>query len=99
MRINSPDFNDLISRGGHANFFRSAIAIPQREGSTSAMAIPQLFKEMLLRNRNSSIVFFLKSATSSPQLESFLPHFRHIFGRGVARIIYFLPPGRAFESF
>ncbi len=59
MRNNSHDFNDLISRGGHVQlFFRSAIAIPQLEGSTSAMAIPQLFKEMLLCNRNSSIAFF-----------------------------------------
>jgi hypothetical protein len=55
-------------------FFESAIAILQLEGSTSAIAIPQLFKEMLLRNLNSAIPqsqFFLKSATSSPQLESF----------------------------
>ncbi len=55
-------------------FLESAIAIPQLEGSTSAIAIPQLFKEMLLRNRNSAVLqsqFFLKSATSSPQLESF----------------------------
>ncbi len=56
-----------IIRGGQAQlFFESAIAIPQLEGSTSAIAIPQLFKEMLLRNRNSAIPqmqFFLKSAT------------------------------------
>jgi hypothetical protein len=62
-------------RGGQAQlFFKSAIAIPQLEGSASAITIPQLFKEMLLRNRNSAIQqsqFFLKSATSSPQLESF----------------------------
>jgi hypothetical protein len=46
-------------RGGHAQiFFESAIAIPQLEGSTSAIAIPQLFKEMLLRNRNSAIAIF-----------------------------------------
>jgi hypothetical protein len=61
-------------RGGHAQlFFESAIAIPQLEGSTSAIAIPQLFKNMLLRNCNSAIPqsqFFLKSATSSPQLGS-----------------------------
>jgi hypothetical protein len=64
-----------IIRGGQAQlFFESAIAIPQLEGSASAIAIPQLFKEMLLRNRNTAIPqseFFLKSATSSPQLESF----------------------------
>jgi hypothetical protein len=56
---------------GTRNFFLS----PQLEGSTSAIAIPQLFKEMLLRNRNSAIPqsqFFLMSATSSPQLESFI---------------------------
>jgi hypothetical protein len=46
----------MISRGGHAQlFFESAIAIPQLEGSTSAIAIRQLFKEMLLCNRNSAI--------------------------------------------
>ncbi len=34
------------ARGGHAQlFFRSAIAIPQLEGSTSAIAILQIFKE------------------------------------------------------
>jgi hypothetical protein len=58
-----------------ATFFESAIAIPQLEESTSAIAIPQLFKAMLTRNRNSAIPqlqFFLKSATLSPQLESFI---------------------------
>jgi hypothetical protein len=62
-------------RGGHVQlFFESAIAIPQLEGSASAIAIPQLFKEMLLRNRNSAIPqsqFFLKPATLNQQLESF----------------------------
>jgi hypothetical protein len=39
--------NSVFSRGGHADFFfESAIAIPQLEGSTSAIAIPQFFKEM-----------------------------------------------------
>jgi hypothetical protein len=41
----------------------------------SAIAIPQLFRAMLLRNRNSAIPqsqFFLMSATSNPQLESFI---------------------------
>jgi hypothetical protein len=65
-----------IGRGGHAQLFlESAIAIPQLEGNTSAIAIPQLFKAMLLRNRNSAIPqsqFFLMSATSNPQLESFI---------------------------
>jgi hypothetical protein len=61
------------NRGEHAQlFFESAIAIPQLEGSTFANAIPQLFKDMLLRNRNSAItIFFMKSATSNLQLESF----------------------------
>jgi hypothetical protein len=36
-------------------FFEFAIAIPQLEGSNSAIAVPQLFKEMLLRNRNFAI--------------------------------------------
>ncbi len=44
-------------RAGHAQF-ESAIAIPQLEGSTSAIAIPQLFKAMLIRNRNSAIPQF-----------------------------------------
>ncbi len=60
----------VMSRGGHAQlFFESAIAIPQLEGSTSAIAIPQLLMKCCsatatpqFRNRN----FFL-----SPQLESF----------------------------
>jgi hypothetical protein len=52
----------------------STIAIPQLEGSTSAIAIPQLLKKCCsanatpqFRNRN----FFLMSITSIPQLESF----------------------------
>jgi hypothetical protein len=59
----------VIGRGGHTQLFlESAIAIPQLEGSTSAIAFPQLFKEMLLRNRNSAIATFsevrnFKSAT------------------------------------
>jgi hypothetical protein len=63
------------SRDGQAQlFFEPAIAIPQLEGSTSAIAIPQLFKEMLFRNRKTAIPqsqFFLKSATSSSQPDSF----------------------------
>jgi hypothetical protein len=39
----------VLDLHGHAQlFFESAIAIPQLDGSTSAIAIPQLFKEMLL---------------------------------------------------
>jgi hypothetical protein len=55
-------------------FLESAIAISQLEESTTTIAIPKLFKEMLLHNRNSAIPqlqFFLKSATSNLQLESF----------------------------
>jgi hypothetical protein len=55
------------------NFFLS----PQSQFRNLKEALPQLqfrnFKEMLLRNRNSAIPqsqFFLKSATSSPQIES-----------------------------
>jgi hypothetical protein len=69
------DYVEFLSEVGTRNFFfESAIATPQLKGCTSAIAIPQLFKEMLLRNCNSAIPqsqFFLKSATSSPQLESF----------------------------
>jgi hypothetical protein len=68
--LQSDDYNTLMSGGGHAQlFFESAIAILQLEGSTSAIAIPQLFKKCCsatatpqFRNRN----FFL-----NPQIESF----------------------------
>jgi hypothetical protein len=53
-------------RGGHAQLiFESAIAIPQLEASTSAIAIPHLLNKCCPQPQ-----FFLKSATSSPQLES-----------------------------
>ncbi len=39
----------------HNFLFESAFAIPQLEGSTSATAILQLFKEMLLHNCNNVI--------------------------------------------
>ncbi len=72
-----------IGRGGHAQlFFESAIAIPQLEGSISTIAILQLFKEMLLRNRNPAIPhlqFFLKTATWALQFHNFW----HIFGCGI----------------
>jgi hypothetical protein len=46
--------------GGHVQFFfESEIAILQLEGRTSAIAIPQLFKEMFLHNRNSAITIFV----------------------------------------
>jgi hypothetical protein len=76
-------------------FFESAIAIPQLEGSPSAIAILQLFKAMLLCNRNSAIAFFseiriFKSATSDLHFRNF----QHIFVRGLAlNYIFFLPPG------
>jgi hypothetical protein len=58
-------------RGGHAQlFFESAIAIPQLEGGTSAIAIPQLFKKSYSAtatpqfcNRNFFGVRKFKSAT------------------------------------
>jgi hypothetical protein len=63
----------LFIKGGHAQLFlRSSTAIPQLEGRTSAIAIPQLlqlFKEIQLRNCNSATAIFpvihnFKSATS-----------------------------------
>ncbi len=66
-------------------FFESAITIPKLEGNTSAIAIPQFFKEMLLCNRNSAILqsqFFLKSVISSPQLLQFST----LCGRGIQSI-------------
>jgi hypothetical protein len=47
------------SEVGKHNFFLSPQwQFPQREGLTSAIAIPQLFKEILHRNRNSAIAIF-----------------------------------------
>ncbi len=61
-----------ITRGGHAqHFFESAIAIPQLEGSTSAIAILQLLKKCCSATAIPQSQFFQKSAASSPQLESF----------------------------
>jgi hypothetical protein len=70
----------ILTRGGHAHFFfQSAIATPELEGSTSAIAIPQLFKEMLLRNRNSSMAIFSYVCN----LKEFHFHnFWHILGHG-----------------
>ncbi len=57
-------------RGGHTQlFFESAIAIPQLEAGTSAIAIPRLLKKC-----NSAIPqshFLLKSATSSPLFSAY----------------------------
>jgi hypothetical protein len=73
---------EVICRGGHEqHFFESAIAIPQLVGSTSAIAILQL-KKNVAPQRNSAIPqsqFFLTSATSSPQLESLLSQFLAYF--------------------
>jgi phage terminase large subunit-like protein len=63
------DMNNVYeSEVGMRHFFLAAIEIPQLEGSTSVIAIPQLFKETLLLNRNSTITIFsgvriFKSAT------------------------------------
>ncbi len=73
----------IFSRDGHAQlFFESAIAIPPLEGSTSAIAIPQLLKKCCYAtstpqfcNRN----FFLMSATSSLQVENFISAIFGIF--------------------
>jgi hypothetical protein len=65
---------------GHTLLFESAITI--LEGNTSAFAILQLFEEMLICYRNSTIPqsqFFLKSATSSLQLEIFTSAFSAYF--------------------
>jgi hypothetical protein len=67
------------TRGGHAQlFFESAIAIPQLEGITSAIAIPQLFKKCCsatatpqFRNRN----FFLSPQPQVRNLRASLPQF------------------------
>jgi hypothetical protein len=61
----------MTSEWARGTFFLS----PQSKFRNWKEAIPQLFKEMLLRNRNSAIPqsqLFLKSATSSQQLESFI---------------------------
>jgi hypothetical protein len=86
----------VFTRGGHTQlFFESAIAIPQLERSTSAIAIPQLFKKCCsatpqFRNRN----FFQKSATSSLQLESFTSAIFGIFWAvEYLEMKYFLPTG------
>jgi hypothetical protein len=60
----------VLSRGGHAQlFFESATAIPQLEGSTSAIAIPQLFKKCC--SATATPQFRNLNFFRSPQLESF----------------------------
>jgi hypothetical protein len=62
----------VITRGGHAQlFFESATAILQLEASTSAIAIPQLFKKCCSATAIPQSQFLLKSATLNQQLESF----------------------------
>jgi hypothetical protein len=73
-----------LPEGGTRNLFLS----PQSQFRNLKEALPQLFKEMLLRNRNSAIPqlqFFLKPAMSSPQLESFTSAIFGIF------LAYFWP--------
>jgi hypothetical protein len=52
-------------------FFESAIAIPQLEGSTSTSQLRNFLKECCSATAIPQSQFFLKSATSSQQLESF----------------------------
>jgi hypothetical protein len=83
---------------GTPNFFLSPqFAIPQLEGSTYAIATPQLFKDTYVapqpKLRNSVITFFpevrnFKSApweltVNSATWELKFCNFWHIFGRGI----------------
>jgi hypothetical protein len=62
----------VVTRGGHRQLF---FRVRNRNSATYRKHFHNrnsaTFKEMLLRNRNSAITIFLKSATSNPQLESF----------------------------
>jgi hypothetical protein len=58
-----------------ATFVESAIAIPQLEGSTSVIAILQLFKEILLRNCNSAIAIFSEVRNLRASLPQFSAYF------------------------
>jgi hypothetical protein len=50
----------ILLRGGQAQHsFESAITIPQLEGSTSAIAIPQLLTLLSLGKENSGLVHFV----------------------------------------
>ncbi len=69
-------FWNVSGRCGHAQlFFESAIATLQHEGCTSAIAIPQLFKEMLLHNRNSAIAILSEVRNLRALLPQFLADF------------------------
>ncbi len=80
------------TRSGHAQlFFESAIVIPQLDGNTSAIAIPQLLKKCCSTtatpqfcNSNFSEVRNFKSVT----WELHFRNFRHVFGCGVAWIYH-----------
>jgi hypothetical protein len=84
LPANSCGLYSVHCRGGHAQLFvESAIATSQLEGSTSAIAIPQLFKECCSAtatpqfcNRNFSEVRNFKSAT----WELYFRNFWQIFG-------------------
>ncbi len=88
----------LNARGGHAQlFFESAIAIPQLEGSTSAIAIPQLLKKCSSAiatpqfcNRN----FFRSPQLQVRNLRTLLPQFSaYIWPWSSLKLEIFLPPG------
>jgi hypothetical protein len=55
-------------RGASATFFMSAISIPHLSESFFAIAVPQIFKEMSLRNI-ALPQFRNRSSFSSPQLQ------------------------------
>jgi hypothetical protein len=61
--------SSIYQRWAHATFFESAIAIPQLEGSTSAIAIPQLLKKCY--SATTTPQFHNRNIFWSPQLESF----------------------------
>jgi hypothetical protein len=62
----------VTTRGGHTQlFFESATTILQLEESTSAIAIPQLFTEMLLPNQNFAKKLCNSNFFLSLQLETF----------------------------
>jgi hypothetical protein len=70
-------------RGGQAQLiFASAIAIPQLEGSTSAIAIPQLLKKCCSATATPQTQFVFESATS----ELHFRNFQCIFGRKIRSI-------------
>jgi hypothetical protein len=96
--INTQRFAFLVIRGGHAQlFFESATAIPQLERSTSAIAIPQLFKKCCsatatpqFRKRN----FFRSPQLQVRNLKALLLQFSAYFWPWSSlKVDIFLPPG------